>query len=89
MRKSIHTAEYAALVKELKRLRSAAKLTQRELAARLSVSPSWVAKVESAERRIDVIEFCSLVIECGDDPKRVFDGVARYIVRTRGSGSRQ
>ena len=88
MRKSIHTAEYAALVKELKRLRSAAKLTQRELATRLSVAPSWVAKVESAERRIDVIELCSLLMECGADPKAVVEQVARNIARSRRSGVR-
>lgn len=46
-----------ALIAELKRVRLDAKLTQATLAAKLGVAQSFVAKVEGAERRLDVIEF--------------------------------
>ena len=88
MRKSTHTAEYAALLKEIRRSRSAATLTQRDVAARLGVPPSWIAKVESGERRIDVIEFCWLVGACGVDPREVFDRVARVASKGRLGGRR-
>lgn len=65
MEKSVHTDEYAALRAELRALREDAGLSQRDLAARLKVPHSWVAKVETGERRIDLIEFHHFVAACG------------------------
>lgn len=65
MRKSTHTPEYAALREHLTRLREAAGLSQRELALSLKVPHSWVAKVESGERRIDLVEFAWFCAACG------------------------
>jgi len=67
MKKSVHTQEYAALRAELRALREEAGLTQRDLAAKLAVPHSWVAKVEAGERRIDVVELTWVVIACGGD----------------------
>jgi transcriptional regulator with XRE-family HTH domain len=71
MEKSTHTTEYSALRAELRDARKAATLSQRELAARLKVPHSWVAKVESGERRIDLVEFCWFMSACGRDPLTV------------------
>jgi transcriptional regulator with XRE-family HTH domain len=68
MRKSIYTAEYAALRAELKTSRQKAGLSQRQLAEQLKVPHSWVAKVESGERRIDVVECTWFLTACGVDP---------------------
>jgi len=68
MRKSTHTGEYAALRDHLASLRSAAGLSQRQLAAKLNVPHSWVAKVESGERRLALIEFAWFSRACGQDP---------------------
>jgi transcriptional regulator with XRE-family HTH domain len=65
MEKSTHTKEYAALRSELRRAREAAGISQRELAERLAVPHSWVAKVESGERRVDLIEFGWFLAACG------------------------
>ena len=46
-------------------MRAKAGLTQRELAAVLRVPHSWVAKVESGERRIDLLEFAWFCSACG------------------------
>jgi transcriptional regulator with XRE-family HTH domain len=72
MRKSIHTPEYAAMRAQLHKARTDAGLSQRDLAARLNVPHSWVAKVENGERRIDLIEFCWFLKECGGNPVAVF-----------------
>lgn len=53
---------------ELRALRDAAGLSQRDLAAKLDVPHSWVAKVEAGERRIDLVEFVWFVSACGKDP---------------------
>jgi hypothetical protein len=48
----------------------------RDVAARLKVPPSWVAKVEMGERRVDVIEFCWFLSACGQDPTSVWTRIA-------------
>src|SRR4051812_21084984 len=68
MRKSVHTQQYRALRDFLTALRGSASLSQRDLAAMLEVPHSWVAKVESGERRIDLLEFYWFVEKCGGDP---------------------
>jgi transcriptional regulator with XRE-family HTH domain len=71
MEKSVHTPEYAALRSELCLARKKAGLSQRQLATRLQVPHSWVAKVENGERRIDLIEFGWFISACDADPSRV------------------
>lgn len=83
MEKSTHTSEYAALRAELRGLREQAGLSQRELAARLEVPHSWVAKVEVGERRIDCVEFCWFVTACGFDPTTAAGGLFRRFAKKR------
>ncbi len=85
MKKSTHTPEYAALRGELKAARESAGLSQRELAARLEVPHSWVAKVESGERRIDFVEFFRFLSACGRDASEVTKRLIRQL--ERGSGT--
>jgi transcriptional regulator with XRE-family HTH domain len=47
--------------------RIAAKLSQRELARRVGHFQSWVAKTESGQRRIDVVELFALADAIGFD----------------------
>lgn len=69
MKKSTHSREYWMLRGALRDLRAAANLSQRDLAARLKVPHSWVAKVESGERRIDVVELYWFADACGAEPQ--------------------
>jgi transcriptional regulator with XRE-family HTH domain len=79
MEKSTHTQEYAILRTQLKAARESAGFSQRELAARLQVPHSWIAKVEMGERRIDFVEFCWFVSACGIDPVSVSEKLLRQI----------
>ena len=79
MKKSIHTSEYATLCRELRAARKGAGLSQRALAVRLKVSPSWVAKVEIGERRIDLIEFVRFVVACRVEATDVFARIAKAV----------
>lgn len=54
--KSIHSAEYQILVACLRELRTAAKLTQEELAAMIGEEQFFVSRYERGHRRLDVIE---------------------------------
>jgi len=59
--------------------REKADLSQRDLARRLQVAPSWVAKVETRERRLDVIEFIRVARAVGSDPERILGEVLRLV----------
>lgn len=89
MNKSTHTSEYAALRAELRAAREAAELSQRELAKKLRVPHSWVAKVENGERRIDLVEFFWFISACGSDASaiagRLFRLARRKIAAAGGS----
>ncbi len=60
MRKSTHTAPYRRLLAALKKARQDAGLNQVQVAARLGRHQSFVSKIESGERRLDVIELAQL-----------------------------
>jgi len=84
MKKSTHTSEYTSLRSELRQAREAAGISQRELATRLNVPHSWVAKVETGERRIDLVEFGWFIAACGLDPIEASSRVLRSLSRPKG-----
>jgi transcriptional regulator with XRE-family HTH domain len=66
--KSIHTKAYSFLVGRLKQARKQAGLSQQDLADRLGRPQSFVAKYESAERRLDVLEYVGIAFALDLDP---------------------
>jgi transcriptional regulator with XRE-family HTH domain len=59
--------------------RKAAGLTQRELADRLRKPPSFVAKYEGGERRIDVVEFLTVCQAIGADSAKLLKALKNAI----------
>lgn len=70
--KSLRSREQRRLRSVLVEARKAAGLTQRDLGARLKQTHTILAKVESGERRLDVIEFIYVARALGVDPKVLF-----------------
>ncbi len=68
MAKTIRSSGHEALCDALIAARKAAGLTQEQLAVRLHQHQSFVARVESGERRIDVVELIVLARAIGADP---------------------
>ena len=60
MAKSIYSKEYKGVVDKLKKARLNAGLKQEEVAYKLSKPQSYISKIESGERRIDVAELKQL-----------------------------
>lgn len=56
MRKSVHQSEQERLERLLRVVRQEAGLTQQDLADRLAKPQSFVSKIESGERRLDLLE---------------------------------
>lgn len=70
MSKTLSSKRHAALVAILIRERERADMTQAEVARRLKEHQSFVARVESGQRRIDIVEFFQLAEVIGFDPKK-------------------
>ncbi|WP_372921737.1 helix-turn-helix domain-containing protein [Roseovarius sp.] len=80
--KTLRTPQHRALVAELRRVRLAAGLTQASLAEKLGVAQSFVAKVENAERRLDVVEFAHWM-----DASEAFEQCSDVLERVRGAAA--
>jgi transcriptional regulator with XRE-family HTH domain len=77
--KSIGSDHYKVVVATLIELRKQAGLTQRELAARLKREPSFIAKLELGERRIDVLEFVRVCKACKQSPSKITLGLMKRL----------
>lgn len=60
MSKSLGSPRHKALIALLVEKREAAGLTQAQLAEKLGEYQSFVARLESGQRRVDVVEFLEL-----------------------------
>ena len=56
LRESLDSDNYKNIRRKLIILREKNSLTQRELAKKLSTTQSYVSKVESGQRRLDILE---------------------------------
>jgi len=56
MDKTIYSKEYRYLVKQLKKARREAGLSQEQVANFLRRTQSYVSKIESSQRKIDIIQ---------------------------------
>ena len=65
---AVNSDTYRIFRRELVKIRKAASLSQAELAKKLSKPPSYVAKYELGERRLDVVEMCAILKCIGVDP---------------------
>ena len=68
MPKTLRSPKHQRLLTVLTEARLRAGLTQAVLARRLGRPQSFVAKCETGERRIDVIEFIELAEALGEEP---------------------
>ena len=71
VRKSLRSASQKQLQEALRSARREAGLTQAQVADRLRKPQSFVAKYESGERRLDVVEFIRVARAVGQEPARL------------------
>ncbi|MEA2885111.1 MAG: hypothetical protein QOH32_4367 [Bradyrhizobium sp.] len=69
--KTLRSRRHKALIALLIERREATGMTQTELADRLGEYQSFVARLESGQRRVDVVEFLKLTEVLGLDPGKV------------------
>jgi len=83
--KSQHNPGYERLRVLLRTLREEARLTQRDLGARLGKPQSWIFNCETGNRRVDVTEFIAWAKACDLDPKVAFRRFLRLQEETEGN----
>jgi len=70
--KTLGTLRHNALIAVLTAKRHAAGMSQSDLADALGEYQSYVARMESGQRRVDVIEYENLANILGFDPREFF-----------------
>ena len=68
--RTIHTKMHRAMVDLIKEERKARGLSQAEVARRLGEYQSWMMRLESGDRRVDIVEFHRVAKAIGFDPVR-------------------
>lgn len=77
MPKTLGSRRHTALIGLLVARREALGMTQTELADRLGEYQSFVARLESGQRRVDVVEFLELAEALGLDAGKVLAAVRK------------
>ena len=78
MIKAQHNTAYKKLLSLLKKMREDSGLSQRALSRKLRKPQNWVFKIETSERRIDIVEFAAWAAACEGDPISIIKVVAKF-----------
>lgn len=78
MSKSLGSPRHKALIALLVEKREAAGLTQAQLAEKLGEYQSFVARLESGQRRVDVVEFLELAAILHFDAREAIKAIAAH-----------
>jgi transcriptional regulator with XRE-family HTH domain len=76
MTRSLRTPGHQALMQVLVETRKSKGVTQQELADRLKRPQSYVAKIETGERRLDVVEFVEWYQALKADPNAAVSAIS-------------
>lgn len=68
MKKSLYTSGQTKIAQTVREMREAAGLTQRDLSAKIDRPRNVIARIEQAQRRVDLLEWIALCEVCGVDP---------------------
>lgn len=82
MKKTIYSQSSQILTACLRDSRKAAGLTIRQLAEKMNVHHSIVGKIETGERRLDVIEFIEYCNVLEIDPKVIIEHLKSSVTTT-------
>ena len=74
---SMFTSGYDRIVRLLVDLRKRAGLTQRQLADVLGREQNFVGRIETGQRRVDLVEFIWICRACKADPEAEIVGLLR------------
>lgn len=68
VKKSLYTTGQAKIAQTIREMREDAGMTQRDLSAKIDRPRNVIARIERAQRRVDMLEWIALCEVCGVDP---------------------
>ena len=77
--KSIFNPKYRDFIAHLIAQRQSVHMTQRELAKKLGTSHCYIARIETHERRIDLMESIEMMHALGMSDKQIFDAIKKLL----------
>lgn len=77
---SVWSSGYDAVIKAVVAMREEAGLTQRELAERIGREQSFIGRIETRQRRVDLIEFIWIARCCGFDGEKELAKVTKQVL---------
>ena len=80
MSSSMHNAASDLLAKAVVELRKKAGMNQRELAAALDREHSYIGRIETGQRRIDLIEWVQILRVLNVDPEQEISRMIRKLL---------
>lgn len=78
---SMHTAAADALALSVVAMRKRAAMTQRDLAFAVGREHNYIARIETGQRRLDLIEWVQICRALKVDPETEIAGLVRRIVK--------
>jgi transcriptional regulator with XRE-family HTH domain len=75
--KTLGSKRHRALIELIIRRREAIGMTQTEFARRLGEYQSFVGRLESGQRRVDIVEFVAIAEVLGFDPAKAISGLKK------------
>ena len=78
---SVFSKAYERVIEAVVAMRKDAGMTQRDLAAKLGREQSFIGRIETGQRRIDLVELIWLCKACGADPEAVLVKLVREVSR--------
>lgn len=79
MIKTINSAAHRAMIEALIRVRKNAGLSQEQLAAYLKCQQSLIARIESGQRRVDLIEMLAWTRATEADPHAILSEIETIV----------
>lgn len=77
---SVWTKGYDAVIEAVVSMREDAGLTQRQLAERIGREQSFIGRIETRQRRVDLVEFAWIARCCGFDAEEELAKVTKKIL---------
>lgn len=81
VKKTLNKKEYKILLEQLYRLRLGSGLRQSDLADKLQVPQSFISKIESGERRLDLIELREICMALGSNLKEFINEFEKALTK--------
>jgi transcriptional regulator with XRE-family HTH domain len=75
MRRWVASPSYRSAIGALVEARQSKGRTQRWLAAAVGKPPSFIAKIENGERRVDLVEFIAIARALGFEPSTLLGSI--------------